>query len=179
MPSAKKFLQRSTLLLSRPKILQRGAGELGQFDGEEAIAVERMVFQRIRGHLRLAQIGFAEVIQVDDQNAVGLQVREIHFQRGGIHGDQRVHAVARRIDIARGEMDLESADAGQRARRGANFSREVGKRGEIVAVQRDGIGELASGDLHAVAGIAAEADDRLFHHFALTLRRTNQGCRHK
>ena len=138
-----------------------------------------MVFQGIGSHLRLAQIGFAEIVQVDDQNAVGLEVREIHFQRGRIHGDERVDAVARRVDVARREMHLEAADAGQGAGRGANFSREIRERGEIVAVERDRIGELASGDLHAVAGIAAEAYDRAFHYLALTLRRTNQGCRHK
>jgi len=43
---------------------------------------------------------------------------------------------------------------GKRAGRGANLSGEIGKGGEIVAVQSHGIGELASGDLHAVPGIA-------------------------
>ena len=148
------------------QIFQRGARELGQLDGKEAIAVERMILQRVHGHLRLAQIRLAEVVEVDDQDAVGLQVGEIHFQRRGIHGDQRVDAVARRVDVVRGEMHLESADARKRAGRGANFGREVGKRGEIVAVQRDGIRELAAGDLHAVAGIAAEPDDGLVKLFA-------------
>ena len=124
-----------------------------------------MVLERIRGHLRFAQIGLAEIVEVDDQNPIGLQVRKVHFQRGGIHGDERVHAVARRVDVARRKMHLETADAGKRARRGANLSREIGKRGKIVAVQRHGIGELAAGDLHAVAGVAAEADDGLFDDF--------------
>ncbi len=110
-------------------------------------------------YLRLAQIVFAEVVEVDDENAVGLEVREIHFQRGGIHGDQNVDAVAGRVNVVRGKMDLESADAGKRARRGANFGREIREGGEIVAEQRGGVGELAAGDLHAVAGVTAEADD--------------------
>ena len=59
-------------------------------------------------------------------------------------------------------MNLETADTGQRARRGANFGREVGERGEIVAEKSGRIGELAAGDLHAVARVAAEADDRVF-----------------
>ena len=99
---------------------------------------------------------------VDDQDAVGLQVGDIHFQRGGIHGDQHVHRIAGRVNVARREMHLESADAGQGAGRGANFGGKVGERGEIVAVKRDGIGELAAGDLHAVAGVAAKADARLY-----------------
>ena len=68
-------------------------------------------------------------------------------------------------------MNLEAADARKRARGGANFSREVRQRGEIVAVERDRIRELAAGDLHAVAGIAAEADDGLFEYFALACAR--------
>ena len=45
-----------------------------------------------------------------------------------------------------------------------------GKRGEIVAVKRDGVGELAAGDLHAVAGVAAEADAGFIDYFALSAR---------
>ena len=148
------------------EIFQRGARELGEFDRKEAIAVERMILERVHGHVRLAQIRFAEVVDIDDQDAVGLEVGEVHLQRGGIHGDQRVDAIAGRVDVVRREMDLEAADARKRARRGANFGRVVGKRGEIVAVERDGIRELAAGDLHAVAGIAAEPDDGLVKLFA-------------
>ncbi len=132
-----------------------------------------MIFERIRGHLRFAQIGFAEIVEVDDQNSIRLQVRDIGFQRGGIHGDKRVHVVAGRVHIVRREMDLKSADARQRSGRGANFGREIGQRREIVAVKRDGIGELASGDLHAVAGVAAKTDHSFFDYFALAPRDIN------
>src|ERR1700676_541327 len=63
-------------------------------------------------------------------------------------------------------MKLKSADAGKRAGRGANFGRIVRERGDIVAVERDGIGELAAGNLHPVAGISGEADDRVGGDFA-------------
>jgi len=125
-----------------------------------------MILQRAHGHVCLAQVRFAEVVDVDDEDAVGLEVGEIRFQRGGIHGDQRVDGVAGCVDVVRREMDLESADARKRARRGANFSRVVGERGEIVAVERNGIRELTASDLHAVAGISAEADDGLVKLFA-------------
>ena len=95
MPSAKKFLQRSTLLLSRPRSFSAARVSLRQLDRKEAIAVERMILERIRGHLRLAQIGLAEIVEIDDQNAVRLQVRQIHLQRRRIHGDQRVHGCRR------------------------------------------------------------------------------------
>jgi hypothetical protein len=43
-------------LVVEPQVFQRGARELGQLDGKEPVAVERMVFERVRRHLRLAQI---------------------------------------------------------------------------------------------------------------------------
>jgi hypothetical protein len=41
----------------------------------------------------------------------------------------------------------------------------VRESGQVVAVKRDGIRELAAGDLHAVAGIAAKADYGLIDGF--------------
>ena len=64
-------------------------------------------------------------------------------------------------------MELVAADAGQRPCRSANLRREVREGGDIVAVERDRVGELASGDLHAVAGVSGEADNRLVDLFGL------------
>src|SRR5258708_11649635 len=72
-------------------------------------------------------------------------------------------------------MQLVAADAGQRARRSANFSREVRERGDVVAVEGDSIGELAAGNLHAVAGISGKTDHCAFDDFALVLRQRNIG----
>ena len=55
--------------------------------------------------------------------------------------------------------DLEGRDAGQGAGRGADLGREVRQRGQVVAEQRAGAGEAVAGELHAVAGVAGEADD--------------------
>ena len=159
-------------------IFQRSARELGQLDGEETIAIERMVFQGAEGDLRLAQIAFAEVIGINDENAIGLQVRQIHFQRGRIHGDQHVYAIAGRVHVARGEMHLESADARERAGGGANFGRVVREGGQVVAVQGDRVGELAAGDLHAVTGVTAEADDRLVDGFLFATQDFRDSCGH-
>src|SRR6266481_2975985 len=70
-------------------------------------------------------------------------------------------------------MQLETADAWNRFCRGANFRWIVRKRRNIIAVKRRGICELAPGNLHAVAGVAREADHRLIQHFALILYRWN------
>ena len=178
MPEREEILAPVHALVIESEVLQSGARQLGQLHGKKAISVERMIFERIRRHLRLAQIRSPKVVEIDDQNAVGFQVRKIHLQRGGIHGDQSIHGVAGRENVVRREMHLESADAGQRARRGANFSGKVGKRRQIVAVQRDRVGELAAGDLHAVAGVAAETDYGLVNYFALALRNLNGGQSH-
>ena len=116
---------------------------------------------------RLAQIVVRESVAVDDQDAVGLQVLDVHLQRGGIHGHQHVHGVAGREYVARGELNLESADAGKRSRRGANFGGIIGERSQVVSVEGHGIGELAAGNLHAVAGVSAEAENGFFDDFAL------------
>ena len=152
------------------EFLESRAGELGEFDSEQAIAVERMVFERAYADLRFAQVVLFEVVEVDDQDPVGAQIGQIHFERGGIHGDENVNCVAGRIDIARREVNLESADPGKRAGRGANLGREVGERGQIVSVQRGRIRELAAGDLHSVAGVTAETDAGFIDYFALSAR---------
>src|ERR1700756_790707 len=72
-------------------------------------------------------------------------------------------------------MELVAADAGKSARRGANFGGEVGEGSDVVAVEGDGIGELAAGDLHAVAGITGETDHRAVNNLALVFRQRNIG----
>ena len=71
-----------------------------------------MIFERADFYLSLTQIVFLEVVEVDDQDAVGFEVREIHFQRGGIHGDQDIDAVAGGVHVVRRKVNLESADSG-------------------------------------------------------------------
>src|SRR5712692_7782959 len=125
-----------------------------------------MIFQRIRGHLRFAQIAFFETIAVDDQDSVGLQVSNVYFQRSRIHGYQHIDCVARRVDLVRGEVQLKTAHTGNRPGRGADFRRIVRKRSNIIAIESGGIRELVASDLHAVARVARETDDRLIEHFA-------------
>src|SRR5207244_113342 len=60
--------------------------------------------------------------------------------------------------VVTGEVDLEPGDAGQGARRGADFRRKVGKRADVVTEHGGGVRELGAGKLHTVAGVAGEAD---------------------
>src|SRR5579859_3116769 len=76
-------------------------------------------------------------------------------------------------------MKLITAHARQGAGGGANLRGKVREGGDIVPIQRYRIGELAPGDLHAVAGVAGKADYCLVDLFAPVLgeRRFNK-CGH-
>ena len=125
--------------------------------------------------MRFSEVGFGKGIGIDDQNPVGLEVSNVHFQRGGIHDNENVDRVAGRVNFVGREMKLVATDSGERTRRGAYFGGEVGECGDIVAVKGDGIGELAAGDLHTVAGVSGEADHSAVNDFAFVLRQRNVG----
>ena len=153
--------------------------EAFQFHREEAIFVERMIFERVGSHLRFAQIGFRKCVGVDDQYSVGFQIGQVHLQGGGIHDDEHIDRIAGRKNLIRGKMQLITADAGKGARGSANFSGEVREGGDIVAVKRDGVGELAARNLHTVARVSGKTDHRSVNDFALVLRQRNiGGCSH-
>src|SRR5206468_4247148 len=99
-----------------------------------------------------------ERIFVDDDQAGVLDALDVGLQCRRVHRDERVDGVAGREDVGRGKVDLEPRDAGERAGGGADLGGEVGQRADVVADQRAGVGELRSGELHAVAGVAAESD---------------------
>ena len=119
-------------------------------------ALSDAVFERIGFVAGLLEAFAFEGVAVDDQDAARAQVAEVRRQRRRVHRHQGVDRVAGRVDVVAGEMDLETADAGQRALRRANFGREVGERGDVVAHQGRRVGELRAGQLHAVARVAAE-----------------------
>ena len=72
------------------QMLQGRARQTLQFHGEDAEFVERMVLERIGGQVRLAEVAFLEAVGVDDGDAIGLQVANIHLQGRRIHGDQYI-----------------------------------------------------------------------------------------
>ena len=81
------------------------------------------------------------------------------LQRGRVHRHEHVRHVARREDVEVGDVDLEARHAGDRAGRGADLGREVRQRRQVVAEGGAHVGEAVAGELHAVAGVAGEADD--------------------
>ena len=128
-----------------------------------------MVFEGIRGDLRLAQVILLEAVAVDDQDAIGFQVGDVDFQRRRVHGDQNIDGVAGSVNFVGGKMQLESADAGDGPGRGADFRGVVREGGNVIAVERHGVRKLIAGNLHAVTGIARKANDRLIDNLALVL----------
>jgi hypothetical protein len=112
---------------SAKQILQRGVRQALEVYREHPIFVERAVFQGIGFEIGFLQVGGGEGVAVDDQDAVGLQVLHVGAQGGRVHGYQYVHRVTGGENVTRGELNLESADAGKGARRGANLGGIVGE----------------------------------------------------
>ena len=128
-------------------------------DGEavDAITLQRVVFERVRGVVGLLQVLLVELVGVDDDGAAVFEVFEVHLQRRGVHRDQNVRLVAGRAYVAAGEVELEAGDAGERAGGRAYLGGEVGQGRDVVPDDGRSVGELRARELHAVAGVAGEA----------------------
>ncbi len=84
---------------------------------------------------------------------------QVGLERRRIHRHQHVRLVAGRGDVVVGDVDLEGRHAGQRPGRGPDLRGEVGQRGQVVAEHGAGAREAVAGELHAITGVAGEADD--------------------
>ena len=126
------------------------------------VVAERAVLDRVRGIAGLLQGAVAERVGVDDDGAALGQVADVRPQRGRVHHDEHVRAVAGREDVVIREVHLEAGDAGQRAGRRADLGGEVGERREVVAEHRRLAREAVAGELHPVTGVTREADDHAF-----------------
>ena len=82
-----------------------------------------------------------------------------------------------RGDVVVGDVDLEGRHAGDGAGGSPDLGREVGQGGQVVAEQRRRAGEPVAGELHAVAGVAGEADDHPVDRLGwLVLDRVDSRC---
>ena len=149
-------------------VARLGPGRLGRLDGEarhrDLVDGERLegpVGERIVGVPRLGEVALVEGVDVDDERAAGQEVVEVGLEGGRVHRHEDVGGIAGREDVVIGDVDLERADAGQRACRGPDLGGEVGQRRQVVAEQRAGAREPVTGELHAVTRVAREADDDL------------------
>ena len=81
------------------------------------------------------------------------------LRAAGFMATRTLGRVARRRDVVVGDVDLEGRDARHRPGRGPDLGRVVGHGGQVVAEGGAHLGEPVTGELHAVAGVAGEADD--------------------
>ena len=125
----------------------------------QAEVAERAVLERVRVVARLFEVALREGILVGDDRRAALERREVRLQRRRVHRDEHVRRVARREDVARGEVDLEGGDAGDGAGRRADLGGEVRQCREVVPEQRRRVGEAPTDELHAVPRVAREAHD--------------------
>ncbi len=122
----------------------------------ELLVVEWVVAGLVAG---LFQIGFAEFGFIHDADAAVLQVADVGLERGRVHRHQSADLVTRGIHRLGRKVDLKTRHARDRALGRADFGRIVGEGGDVVAEDGAGVGQLRAGQLHAVAGVAGEADD--------------------
>ncbi len=158
------ILAAQRLLVTEAEGLHGIHGELRDVERHQLPAAEAAVGQRM-GALRIAclgQVAGGELALVGDDQAARLERLDIHLERCRVHRDEHVGLVAGRLDRGRSEVDLERRDAEGRALRRADLGGEIGKCGEVVAGQGRRQGELATRQLHTVAGVAREADDDRF-----------------
>ncbi len=142
-----KEVLRTVLVLGRQPldVLQRLTVQRSQRDLDDLVLLERAVFEWVDLIARLAQIALGEGVGVDDDRAVGLHIGQARLEGGRVHGHQHLGRVAGGQNVAVGKVDLEAADAGQRARRGADLGREVGHGADVVAENGRRVGELRAG----------------------------------
>ena len=79
----------------------------------EVVALQALVLQRILSEARLAQVDVVESVSVHDDRAAWHQVAKVHLKCRRIHRDQHVGAIARCMNVAAREADLESRNAWQ------------------------------------------------------------------
>ena len=88
-----------------------------------------------------------------------IEVLEVRLERRRVHHDEHVGRIARRVDLRRREVQLESRHAEQAAGGRADLGGKVRERRDVVASFGGRLRELGAGQLHAVAGVTGEPDD--------------------
>jgi hypothetical protein len=141
------------------QILKHRAGHGGHGHLEHLVLIfQHLAVERVLLVLRPFQPLFLEAVRVGDQDPAFAQVGQVGLEGRGVHHHQGVELVARRRDVAGGEMHLKARHTEQRVARSANLGRKVGERGDVVPQQRAALGKLRTGQLHAVARVSREAD---------------------
>ena len=172
------FFARSASFLVMSKSLSASTVIEVSADRVHAVAVERAVLERVRGVADLGQVARGELVGVDDDvGAARAGRRGWPSAPPGSSRPARSGASPGVMMSWSAKCSWKARDAGQGAGGGPDLGREVGQRRQVVAERRGLGGEPVTGELHAVAGVAGEADDHpveLLHdlcHVPAALRR--------
>jgi len=102
-----------------------------------------------------AQIGFREAVAVKQSKSVGFQVPNVDLQRTPDSWRSDVHGIAGSGNVVGREVQLEAAYARQRSRQARESPRDSPGKCECHCHTALPYWRIDFGDLHAVAGIAA------------------------
>ena len=106
------------------------------------------------------EVGFAEAVDVDDSHSVRFQELGVLLQCSRIHSHEYIGQVAGGVN-SMAYTYLEARHTAQCALWCADFSRIVGKSGDLVAHLCRYIREDVTGKLHSITGVARES----YYHF--------------
>ena len=171
-------LRPQRVLVAKAVGLDRLDRLLADVEGQQVELAQAAIFERIGVVFRLLEVALGEGAGIGDDQPARLERGEVHLQRSGVHRHEHVGRVARGVDFAAAEIDLERGNAEQRALRRADFRGEIGEGGQVVPRERGRQRELPTGQLHAVAGVAGEAHDHAFGGFGEAVLRRRGGCSH-
>ena len=132
---------------------------MGHIHDDGAEIRQGAVVQRIVVVAGLPEVLLGKGARIGDDQPAAMHVGQVDLERRGIHGDQDVDHVAGSLDGAGAEIDLIGGDPEGGPGWRPNLGREVRIGRQVVAFERGLHGEAAAGQLHAVAGVAGEADD--------------------
>ena len=158
-----QILAAQRVLPLQPATLDRLHRQLRNVDGDDAEIAQRPVLERIPLEPGLAQVLLRQTAGIDDHHAARLEIPDLDRQRRRVERDEDVGGVARGLDIAGAEIDLEGGNTVGGPGRGADFGGKIGKSGEVIAGKRGGVGEAPPRHLDAVTGISGETDDDALH----------------
>jgi hypothetical protein len=158
-PEGEEVLAAVLLPGTQRKAGQAVHGQPGDVDLVQPVPLgQRRIVDGVGRVSGAVQVLLLEGAGVEDEQPALLEVAEVHLQRRRVHGHQAVELVSGGVDPAAAELQLKARDAEERPGRGADLGGEAGKGREVVARPGRLGGELLTGELHAVAGVAREPD---------------------
>ena len=122
------------------------------------IAYNFLVFQGIGFPARQIQVPPVKIGRIGNDQPVFAQIRQVHFQGGGIHRHENIRLVTGGLDVLTRKLQLERTDPGQRSCGGTYFRGVVRQCGQVIAHNGSGLCKLAAGELHSISGVASKTD---------------------